>query len=111
MLPADARLRNSSDIAATMKQGTKYSSRLIVLHVAREMSQSTKVAFAVGKSVGNSVVRHRITRRLRHIVAHELGQFPSGSFVVVRALPGTATASFAELNENIVFALTKVTTA
>jgi len=40
-----------------------------------------------------------------------LGQFPSGSFVVVRALPGTATASFAELNENVGFALTKVTTA
>jgi len=100
-------LRNSSDIAATMRQGTKYSSRLIVLHVAREMSQTTKVAFAVGKSVGNSVVRHLITRRLRHIVAHELTELPAGCFVVVRALPGTATASFAELEENMGFALAK----
>jgi len=107
MLPADARLRNSSDIAATMRQGTKYSSRLLVLHVAREMSQTTKVAFAVGKSVGNSVVRHLVTRRLRHIVAHELTEFPTGSFVVIRALPGTATASFAELEENMGFALAK----
>ena len=110
MLPADARLRNSSDIAATMSQGTKYSSRLIVLHVAPEMSHSIKVAFAVGKSVGNSVVRHRVSRRLRHIMAHELGRFPTGSFVVVRALPGTATASFAELNENLGFAIAKVAT-
>lgn len=111
MLPADARLRSSSDIAVTMRQGTKYSSRLIVLHVAREMSQSTKVAFAVGKSVGNSVVRHLITRRLRHIVAQELDQFPIGSFVVVRALPGTATATFAQLEENVGFALAKVRVA
>jgi len=111
MLPAEARLRNSSDIAATMRQGTKYSSRLIVMHVAREMSQSTKVAFAVGKSVGNSVVRHLIARRLRHILAHELSQLPKGSFVVVRALPGTATASFAELEENVGFALAKVVAA
>jgi ribonuclease P protein component len=111
MLPADARLRSSSDIAVTMRQGTKYSSRLIVLHVAGEMSQSTKVAFAVGKSVGNSVVRHRITRRLRHILAHQLGQIPSGSFVVVRALPGTATASYAQLEENMGFALAKVRAA
>jgi ribonuclease P protein component len=111
MLPADARLRSSSDIAATMRQGTKYNSRLIVFHVAREMSQSTKVAFAVGKSVGNSVVRHLITRRLRHIVAHELDQFPSGSFVVVRALPGTANATYAQLEENVEFALAKVNAA
>jgi len=111
MLPADARLRNSSDIALTMKQGTKSSSRLIVLHVAREMSQSTKVAFAVGKSVGNSVVRHLITRRLRHILARDLGLLPAGSFVVVRALPATATASYAELEENVSFALAKVMAA
>jgi ribonuclease P protein component len=94
-----------------MRQGTKYSSRLIVLHVAREMSQSTKVAFAVGKSVGNSVVRHHITRRLRHIVAHELAQFPAGSFIVVRALPGAATATYAQLEENVAFALAKVRAA
>jgi ribonuclease P protein component len=111
MLPADARLRSSSDIAVTMRQGTKYSSRLIVLHVAREMSQSTKVAFAVGKSVGNSVVRHRITRRLRHVIAHELVLLPPGSFVVVRALPGCATASYADLEENVGFALAKVKAA
>lgn len=111
MLPADARLRSSSDIAVTMRQGTKYSSRLIVLHVAREMSQSTKVAFAVGKTVGNSVVRHLVARRLRHIVATELSGFPTGSFVVVRALPGTSTATFAELEENVNFALAKVRVA
>ena len=111
MLPADARLRSSTDIAVTMRQGTKYSSRLIVLHVVGEMSQSTKVAFAVGKSVGNSVVRHRITRRLRHILAQQLVQFPTGSFVVVRALPGTATATYAQLEENMGFALAKVRAA
>jgi ribonuclease P protein component len=111
MLPADARLRNSSDISVAMRQGTKYSSRLIVMYVAREMSQSTKVAFAVGKSVGNSVVRHLITRRLRHIVALELGQFPVGSFVVVRALPAASTATYAQLEENVGFALAKVRAA
>lgn len=111
MLPADIRLRSSTDIALTMRRGTKYSSRLIVLHVVREVSASTKVAFAVGKSVGNSVVRHRTTRRLRHIVAKDLSRFPVGSYVVVRALPGTAAATFAELEENVNFALTKVVAA
>ena len=111
MLPANARLRTSSDIASTMKKGTKYSSRLLVLHVAAEGSRAPRVAFAVGKSVGNSVIRHLVTRRLRHIVSHYFDQIPAGSQVVVRALPGTSSATFAELEENFLFALSKAKVA
>lgn len=68
----------------------------------------SKVAFAVGKTVGNSVVRHKVTRRLRHILSQELPNFPIGSHVVVRALPGAANATFDQLKENLNFALSKV---
>lgn len=71
-------------------------------------SGQSKIAFAVGKNVGNSVIRHRVTRQLRHVVTPVLYRFPSGSHVVVRALPGAATATFAQLTENLDFALTKV---
>lgn len=71
-------------------------------------TEQSKVAFAVGKNVGNSVIRHRVTRQLRHVVTPVLPRFPSGSHVVVRALPGAATATFAQLTENLEFALTKV---
>jgi ribonuclease P protein component len=43
------------------------------------------------------VVRHRVTRRLRHLVAARLDTLPAGSMLVVRALPPAATASSAEL--------------
>lgn len=76
--------------------------------MARGSSEQSKVAFAVGKNVGNSVIRHRVTRQLRHIVTPFLTRFPSGSHVVVRALPAAATATFAQLSENVEFALTKV---
>lgn len=76
--------------------------------MASGSTQQSKIAFAVGKNVGNSVVRHRVTRQLRHIVSPALTKFPIGSHVVVRALPGAATASFAQLTENLNFALTKV---
>lgn len=76
--------------------------------MASGSSGQSKVAFAVGKNVGNSVIRHRVTRQLRHVVTPVLYRFPSGSHVVVRALPGAATATFAQLTENLDFALTKV---
>lgn len=76
--------------------------------MASGSSGQSKVAFAVGKNVGNSVIRHRVTRQLRHVVTPVLSRFPSGSHVVVRALPAAATATFAQLTENLEFALTKV---
>nr|CEL16010.1 Ribonuclease P protein component [Kibdelosporangium sp. MJ126-NF4]CTQ93934.1 Ribonuclease P protein component (EC 3.1.26.5) [Kibdelosporangium sp. MJ126-NF4] len=47
--------------------------------------------------MGNSVVRHRVARRLRHLVADRLGTLTPGSTLVVRALPPAARASSADL--------------
>ncbi len=43
------------------------------------------------------MVRHRVTRRLRHLVAPRLERLPAGSLLVVRALPPAAAATSAEL--------------
>jgi len=43
------------------------------------------------------VVRHRVTRQLRHLVRARLGTLAPGSTLVVRALPAAATASSADL--------------
>jgi ribonuclease P protein component len=51
----------------------------------------------VSKAVGGSVVRHAVTRRLRHLTAPRLEALPAGASVVVRALPPAAQASSAEL--------------
>jgi ribonuclease P protein component len=59
----------------------------------------------VSKAVGNSVVRHAVTRRLRHVVRPRLTGLPSGSRLVVRALPAAATASSAELTSDLDAAL------
>ena len=107
MLPASARLRKSSEISAVLKSGARFSAKLVVLHVAQSSNEQTKVAFAVGKNVGNSVVRHRVTRRLRHAMSPLLVTLPIGSQVVVRALPDSGKATFNQLSENLVFALAK----
>jgi len=67
-----------------------------------------RAGFVVSKAVGNSVVRHRVSRRLRHLVLHRLGTLPSGSSLVVRALPPAATASSAELGADLDAALKRL---
>jgi ribonuclease P protein component len=67
-----------------------------------------RVGLIVGKSVGISVVRHRVSRRLRAQLADRLDRLPSGSRVVVRALPDTASASSPVLGRDLDRAFTRL---
>jgi ribonuclease P protein component len=67
---------------------------------------SPSLGLVVGRSVGNSVTRHRVTRRLRAQLAARLDRIPAGAGVVVRALPEAATASSAALGADLDRALT-----
>lgn len=56
------------------------------------------------------MVRNRVTRRLRAIMAEELRELPSGSNVVIRALPPAAAASFDELQTDVTGAVRRALT-
>jgi len=60
-----------------------------------------RAGLIVSKAVGGSVVRHRVSRRLRHLLAPRLRELPETAMVVVRALPPAAGASSAELGDDL----------
>jgi ribonuclease P protein component len=60
-----------------------------------------RAGFVVGKAVGNSVVRHRVTRQLRAVVRAELDRLPATADLVVRARPEAATAGSAVLHRDL----------
>jgi ribonuclease P protein component len=72
------------------------------------VSSNARVGFVVGRTVGNSVVRHRVTRRLRHLFRARLGTVEPGCALVVRALPPAAAATSAELGKDIDAALRRL---
>lgn len=109
MLPAHARLRRSQDFRAVMRGGVKAGRRRIVVHALRDgPGASTTVGFVVSKAVGNAVVRHRVTRRLRHLVRARLYALPASATLVVRALPAAAEASSSQLGTDLDSALRKL---
>jgi ribonuclease P protein component len=67
-----------------------------------------RAGFVVGKAVGNSVVRHRVTRRLRAVVAAELHRLPASADLVVRARPEAAAAESAVLRRDLVAVLDRL---
>lgn len=105
MLPVAARLRRSEDFRVVMRHGVRAGKRRLVVH-ALTMDPSgpadaARAGFVVSKAVGNSVIRHQVTRRLRHLVSARLGTLPPGSTLVVRALPPAATATSRELGVDL----------
>nr|WP_243869059.1 ribonuclease P protein component [Amycolatopsis granulosa] len=94
-----------------MRRGARAGRRRLVVHAVHSTDPSAgtpRTGFVVSKAVGNSVVRHRVTRRLRHLVLRHLGTLPPGSSLVVRALPPAATASSAELGADLDAALKRL---
>ena len=69
---------------------------------------SARAGFVVGRAVGNSVVRHRVTRRLRAVVATELSRLPSSADLVVRARPEAADAASDVLRRDLVAGLDRL---
>lgn len=67
--------------------------------------EPARVGFVVSRAVGGSVVRHRVQRRLRHLVRDRLDRLAPGTLLVVRALPPAATATSAELADDLDAAL------
>ncbi|USR79418.1 ribonuclease P protein component [Arcanobacterium pinnipediorum] len=109
MLPAANRLRTSGDFARTVRHGRRSGNSLLVVYFLEDNEHSeadlcTKVGFIVGKKVGNSVVRHTLSRKLRHLVRNMLAGIKPG-IVVVRANPDAATASSPELHTALTRAL------
>ena len=67
-----------------------------------------RAGFVVGKAVGNSVVRHRVTRRLRAVVLDQLDRLPPTADLVVRARPEAAEATSADLRRDLSTGLDRV---
>lgn len=60
-----------------------------------QASSTPRAGFVVGKQVGNSVARHRVSRQLRHLLAPVLATCEPGTDIVIRALPGALGADLA----------------
>ena len=110
MLPPANRMRRSADFAAVVRSGRPVRRGCLVVHhlVATDGSTAPLVGFVVARAVGGSVVRHRVTRRLRAVTAARLPLLAPGVRLVIRALPPAATATSADLARDLDAALVRL---
>ena len=111
MLPAEHRLRASADFGYVIRTGRRAGRATVVLHLAGHRAPevpAARMGLVVGRSIGNSVMRHRVSRRLRAQLAERMARVPADCDVVVRARPAAAGATSAQLGADIDSALTRL---
>jgi len=102
-------MRRSTDFASVVRSGSRARRGQLVVHYLPELrSGPAIVGLVVGKTIGPSVARHQVSRRLRGLLADRLDVFQPGSGTVVRAMPGTADAPSALLGRDLDAALVRL---
>ncbi len=101
MLPRPHRMTRPADFTLALR-GRRAAGRLVVVHQRLDAAATAPiVGLIVSRAVGGSVVRHRVSRRLRAQLTQRLTALPPASHTVVRALPASAGAASAELGADL----------
>jgi len=74
-------LKKNSDFQQVYRRGTSYANRYLVMYRLKNQLGRNRIGISVSKKVGNSVVRHHLTRLIRESLNEE--KFCCGYDIVV----------------------------
>lgn len=78
-------LKKNSYFQNVYKNGKSYANRFFVMYVMENHLERNRLGISVSKKVGNSVIRHHITRLVREAYRLQEDMFNSGLDIVVIA--------------------------
>ena len=90
-------LKKNYEFQNVYKNGRSYANKYLVMYIVENHTQKNKLGISVSKKVGNSVVRHRVTRLIRESYRLHENIFNSGLNIVVIARKSTSDVSYAEI--------------
>ena len=76
-------LKKNKDFQNVYRNGKSYADKYLVMYVLENGLESNRIGISVSKKVGNSVVRHHLTRLLRESYRLHEEMFHSGWDIVV----------------------------
>ena len=90
-------LKKNQDFKVVYQNGTSYANRLLVMYVLKNQHRKNRLGISVSKKVGNSVVRHRLTRLIRESYRLNETDFDSNLDIVVVARASAKGKGFHEI--------------
>lgn len=101
MLSKQYRLRKNKEFNFVYKHGKSVGSKLITFFYVKTNWKPNKFGFSISNKLGNSVVRHKLKRRLTEIVRPFISRLnPRYNYVFI-AKKGLEELSFDELKQKV----------
>ena len=90
-------LKKNSDFKNVYTHGKSYANKYLVMYMLENNMGKNRIGISVSKKVGNSVVRHTITRLVRESYRLHENIFNSGLDIVVVARKSASAVRYAEI--------------
>lgn len=89
-------LKKNSYFQNVYKHGRYYANRFFVMYVLENKTETNRLGISVSKKVGNSVIRHHITRLVREAYRLQEEMFENGLDIVVIARAAAKNITYHE---------------
>ena len=90
-------LKKTRDFQNVYRRGKSYANKYLVMYVLSNQTEGNRLGISVSKKVGNSVIRHRITRLIRESYRLQEDMFNSGLDIVVIARATARNADYHQI--------------
>ena len=90
-------LKKNRDFQNVFQNGKSYANRYLVMYVLENQTNRNRIGISVSKKVGNSVIRHHVTRLIRESYRLQEAMFNSGLDIVVIARVSAKDASYKQI--------------
>ncbi len=87
----------NKDFKEIYNNGKSYANKYLVMYVLKNNKEDIDIGISVSKKVGNSVIRHRVTRLIRESYRLNKEKFNSGLNLVIIARVGAKGKGLEEI--------------
>jgi len=90
-------LKKNDQFQFVYRNGKSYADKYLVMYVKENGAGKNRIGISVSRKVGNSVVRHHVTRLVRESYRLHEAVFNSGLDIVIVARKSAASAGYEEI--------------
>lgn len=94
-------LKKNSEFQTVYKKGISKANKQLVMYVYENNSQENRLGISVSKKVGNSIVRHHITRLVRESYRLNEEMFNSGLDIIVIARAAAKDSDYFAIEKSL----------
>lgn len=98
-------LKSNMNFQNVYKNGVSYANKYLVMYVLENRTDNLRLGISVSKKVGNSIVRHRLTRLIRESVRLNSGSILKGYDIVIIARANLKGKNYADTESSLLHLL------